>query len=496
MKNNVNKKRIIYTILRIAIGWHFLYEGISKLFIPDWSAENFLINSTGPLSGLYQYLTSPPLLNIVDHLNIYGLILIGVGLIIGLWVRYASIAGIALLTLYYFAYPPFGSSLFGNTEGHVFIVNKIFIEAAVLFYFVFSKTRGYGFDNLLPFRVNYNKEKEEISGDKVPAKSRREALKNLVTLPALGLLTWGGLFHNKKYDVDVISGATIQLEKSSLKDLKGELAKGKIGNHEISRLVMGGNLIGGWAHARDLIYVSSLFKAYNTEKKVYETMILAEEAGINTINIGFPTNPLLAKYKKNFGSKIKVISQVGPNMDKGDYYEYINKAIDYGADILQVQGNWCDWLVRDNKIDVVEKMIDYIRSKGYIAGLASHTIDALIACGDWGIVPDYYMKTMHHDQYWSAHPIENRIPFEVDGENHLDHNKFHNNIFCLFPDRTIEFVNKANIPVMGFKVLAAGAIEPEDGFRWAFENGADFICIGMFDFQIVKNVNITFDIKK
>ena len=114
MKNNVNKKRIIYTILRVAIGWHFLYEGISKLFIPDWSAENFLINSTGPLSGLYQNLTSHPLLNIVDHLNIYGLILIGVGLIIGLWVRYASIAGIVLLTLYYFAYPPFGSSLFAE----------------------------------------------------------------------------------------------------------------------------------------------------------------------------------------------------------------------------------------------------------------------------------------------------------------------------------------------------------------------------------------------
>lgn len=494
MKNNLNKKIIIYTLLRVAIGWHFLYEGISKLFIPGWSSENFLINSTGPFSVLYQNLTSPTLLKIVDLLNIYGLIIIGVGLIIGLWVRYASIAGFALLTLYYFAYPPFGASLFGNTEGHVFIVNKIFIEAAVLVYFVFSKTKGYGLDNLLSFRVKYNKEKEEISGDKMPVKSRREALKNLATLPALGLLTWSGLLHNKKYDVDVISGATIQLERSSLKDLKGELPKGKIGNHEISRLVLGGNLIGGWAHARDLIYVSSLFKAYNTEKKVYETLILAEEAGINTINIGFPTNPLLAKYKKNFGSKIKVISQVGPNMDKGDYYEYINKAIDYGADILQVQGNWCDWLVRDNKIDVVEKMIDYIRSKGYVAGLASHTIDALIACGDWGIVPDYFMKTMHHDQYWSAHPIENRVPFEVDGENNLDHNKFHNNIFCLFPDRTIEFVNKANIPVMGYKILAAGSIDPEDGFRWAFEHGADFICVGMFDFQIVKNVNITLDI--
>jgi hypothetical protein len=42
---------------------------------------------------------------------------------------------------------------------------------------------------------------------------------------------------------------------------------------------------------------------------------------------------------------------------------------------------------------------------------------------------------------------------------------------------------------MGYKVLAAGAIRPENGFKWAFINGADFICVGMFDFQVVKNVN-------
>jgi hypothetical protein len=58
----------------------------------------------------------------------------------------------------------------------------------------------------------------------------------------------------------------------------------------------------------------------------------------------------------------------------------------------------------------------------------------------------------------------------------------------------VEFVNRAKVPVMGFKILAAGAIPPEDGFRWAFQNGADFICVGMFDFQIVKDVNITIDV--
>ena len=278
--------------------------------------------------------------------------------------------------------------------------------------------------------------------------------------------------------------------------MKGELPKGKIGEHEISRLVAGGNLIGGWAHSRDLIYVPSLFRAYNTEKKIFETLMLAEEAGINSINIGFPTNETMAKYKNMTGSKIKVISQVHPDMENNDYFVNIDKAIDMGVDIVQVQGNWCDWLVRDNKMDVIDKMLSRIREQGYTAGLGSHTVDALIACEEQGIIPDYYMKTMHHDNYWSAHPREKRYPFEVDGKKHLDHDRFHDNLFCLYPDKTIEFVNRSKVPVMGFKVLAAGAIKPEDGFSWAFDNGADFICVGMFDFQIVNNVNTTIDILK
>jgi hypothetical protein len=59
----------------------------------------------------------------------------------------------------------------------------------------------------------------------------------------------------------------------------------------------------------------------------------------------------------------------------------------------------------------------------------------------------------------------------------------------LFPQKTIEYMKEVNKPWIAFKVLAAGAIEPKEGFRYAFENGADFICVGMFDFQVIDNVN-------
>jgi len=492
-------KKLIITIIRVAIGWHFLYEGISKLLIENWTSQGYLANTSGFLSDFFHWLAGgETLVKVVDFMNIYGLILIGLALFVGIFIRFASIGGMVLLVLYYFAYPPFGTSLFGGTEGHFYIVDRNFIEAFLLLWFVFGKQTGYGIELLIRSRIpGRNQEAsppEEVSETGIDQQnSRREALRNLATLPFLGAMGWGAFRHSKK-DVDVMSGATIQLNFTSLNELKGELPKGKIGDHEISRLVAGGNLVGGWAHARDLIYASSLFKAYNTEKKVYETLMLAEQAGINTINIGFPTNELIAKYKKATGSKIKVISQIHPDMEKEDYFVNIDKAIDFGVDIVQIQGNQVDWLVRDNRIDVVEKMMDHIRKQGYVAGLASHTVDALIACEEHGIIPDYYMKTMHHDNYWSAHPIENRVPFEVDGKNYADHNKFHNNCFCLFPDRTVEFVNRATVPVMGFKILAAGAIEPKDGFNWAFKNGADFICVGMFDFQIVDDVNTTIDV--
>ena len=501
--------KIIVTILRVVVGWHFLYEGIAKLIANEWSSGGYLSDTRGFMSGFYHWIASSPLrLEVVDYLNIWGLIFIGLGLFVGLCTRWASLAASLLLFLYYFAYPPFGVSLLGG-DGTLFIVDKIMIEAVVMLFIFFSKDTGYGLDAIVGSWMEQRKKNvsatppagQQPPQEKEPASpsvtnSRREALKNMIAIPVLGAIGWGAYRSSKKYEIDASSGATIRINRVSLGELKGELPKGKIGDQEISRLIMGGNLIGGWAHARDLIYAGSLFKAYNNEKKIIETLMLCEEAGINTINIGYPTMSTMVKYRKLTGSKMKVIIQVGIDEKNDDIYDNVTQAIDQGMDMIQLQGNWCDWLVRDGKLDVISTMMDRIRSQGFIAGMGAHTIDSFIICEENGIIPDYYMKTMHHDNYWSAHPRENRVAFEVDGAKSRDHNKFHDNCFCPFPDRTVEFVNRIKIPVVGFKVLAAGAIEPKDGFNWAFENGADFICVGMFDFQVVDDVNICIETLK
>ena len=45
-------------------------------------------------------------------------------------------------------------------------------------------------------------------------------------------------------------------------------------------------------------------------------------------------------------------------------------------------------------------------------------------------------------------------------------------------------------PWIAFKVMAAGAIPPKDAFRYAFDNGADHILAGMFDFEIAEDVEL------
>ena len=511
-------KKSIITIIRVAIGWHFLYEGIVKLFADNWSAASYLNNTFSFLSGFYHWLAaSPARLAMVDFLNVWGLILIGLALFAGLMVRWASVAGALLLLLYYFAYPPFGFSLLGG-EGAVYIINPVLIEACVLLFFICWKERGFSLDNIVRWYRLRNSISPKDAGamptdtsaatntclcdsaqginctaDGDMSFSRRDVLKEMVTLPALGLFGWGAWQRSKTYGVDTLSGATIQVNRMELSELKGTLPMGKIRDLEISRMIMGGNQIVGYAHSRDLQYVSKLYKAYNSEKKVFETIMLGEKAGMNCINTSFIAMPTIVKYRKLTGSKIKIIMQAGVSENADDIYENVAEAVDNGIDIIQLHGGVCDKLVQENKYDLISGIVERIRSSNAVAGICAHSVYSLIACEEKGIVPDYFMKTMHHDNYWSAHPRENRTPFEAIGQNFREHDMFHDNIWCSFPDLTVELVNRIKVPVIGFKTLAAGAISPRSGFKWAFENGADFICVGMFDFQIVEDVNICLD---
>lgn len=152
MPNYTKFQLTTLVILRMIIGWHFLYEGLVKLFNPYWSSAGFLLEAKGMFKGLATSLVaSPTSLKVVDFLNEWGLILIGAGLIVGCFTRVASISGIVLLFLYYIFHPPLIVYTYTTpVEGSYLIVNKVLIELfALLVLTVFPTGKILGLDRLI-----------------------------------------------------------------------------------------------------------------------------------------------------------------------------------------------------------------------------------------------------------------------------------------------------------------------------------------------------------
>jgi thiosulfate dehydrogenase [quinone] large subunit len=150
--NYTNVQLTALVILRVLIGWHFLYEGIVKVLNPYWSSAGYLLETKGLFSGLAtSIVASPNALKVIDFLNTWGLIAIGLGLMAGFLTRAAGIAGIVLLFLYYAFNPPFlGYTYSTPAEGSYLFVNKVLIEMSALFVLTLFPTGAViGLDRLI-----------------------------------------------------------------------------------------------------------------------------------------------------------------------------------------------------------------------------------------------------------------------------------------------------------------------------------------------------------
>lgn len=142
-QRNLSKNALsAVTLLRILIGWHFLYEGVIKMYDPGWTAKAYLV-SAETMTGFYQWLASDSLIGLVDISNIVVLIIVGLSLMLGFMERQGAIFGIILLLLYYLAHPAFMSSPQIGAEGNYWMVNKNLIEAAALFVLYMIPTGSY-----------------------------------------------------------------------------------------------------------------------------------------------------------------------------------------------------------------------------------------------------------------------------------------------------------------------------------------------------------------
>jgi len=143
--------------LRTLVGWHFLYEGFVKLWLPGWSREGaplgawssagYLRTATGPLGGFFRGLAESSLLPTFDKAIAFALFLVGLSLLLGLFARAGAWGALLLLGLFYVAHVPLAGIQQAGTEGAYLLVNKTLIEAAaVLVLLAFPTERIAGLD--------------------------------------------------------------------------------------------------------------------------------------------------------------------------------------------------------------------------------------------------------------------------------------------------------------------------------------------------------------
>jgi len=280
---------------------------------------------------------------------------------------------------------------------------------------------------------------------------------------------------------DVTKKSTTAPNQPAPKDV---LPAGKIGNLHISRLLLGGNLLTHYTHSRDLRYVYNLTAHYNTEEKIFETMALAEAHGVDTLVIH--TAPgvvsMLKKYRYRLGGKIKWIICPTAQVDTEPevYATQVKMLVEEGVDAVYLWGVSADRLVSQGKVDMIAKAVEIAKENGVPSGVGAHDLRVVKECERTRIDTDFYIKTFHHHNYPSG-PKPNELTSvtrEIPG------------YWCNNPQEVIDFMKDVKKPWIAFKVMAAGAIPPKDAFQYVFENGADHILAGMFDFEIAEDALI------
>jgi hypothetical protein len=280
--------------------------------------------------------------------------------------------------------------------------------------------------------------------------------------------------------IDTVAGKT----STEIRLPDNGLQRGKIGNLEISRLLLGGNLLTHFTHSRDLKYVYNLTARYNTEEKILETLAIAEENGINTLTIHTVPAALaiLKKHRERGGKMQWIICTTAPlDDDLQAYSDSVKKLVDEGTDAIYLWGVRGDALTSANKMDLIGKAVELASDLGVPSGVGAHDLNVITKCEESKVRNDFYVKTLHHHKYPSAPK-----PEELKGAYAEDPG-----YWCKDPQAVVDVMKSIEKPWIAYKVMAAGAISPTSAFKYAFTSGADFVLAGMFDFEVEDDVGIT-----
>lgn len=230
---------------------------------------------------------------------------------------------------------------------------------------------------------------------------------------------------------------------------------------EVSRLIIGGNPFSGYSHQsaeRD----EEMMDYYTTER-LKETLNRAYEAGINTTVMRSDTHihRMLREYY-NEGGQIQWIAQVGRDSEAMSLEQAVDRAVSAGADAVYMHGALLDSFYDDSREDRVRQLVDHIHSHDLPAGFAGHSPEAHLWADKSDAELDF--QTVCFYNCGSLH----------DGEG----DKFKPED----PPKAVEAIRQISCPVLGYKIMAAGRVEPREAFEFAFNTikDTDAVVVGMY----------------
>ncbi len=242
------------------------------------------------------------------------------------------------------------------------------------------------------------------------------------------------------------------------------MSMANIGGCEVSRFILGSNPFSGFSHQTPDTDLA--MKRYFTVAKIKETLFEAESLGVNTLvaRTDFHVMRMLLEYRDE-GGKLQWFAQTCPEV--GSHEACVNRAHSGGARACHIHGGVMDYLVAQKKQDEIPGVIDLIKSKGMLAGIAGHN-PAVFEWAEEHLDADYYLCCYYN----SAHRDERAE--HVSGMSEWFGEE----------DRQAMLKTIAGIkrPVIHYKVLAAGRNAPAEAFDVAAKSlrQNDAVCVGVY----------------
>ncbi|MBR4654585.1 MAG: DoxX family protein [Kiritimatiellae bacterium] len=434
---------VFMAVLRIAIGWHFLYEGVWKLMQKDgWSCLSYLDSAQGPLAWLFKWMASQGwIVAIGDRAVEFGLVAIGLALITGVLARIAALFGIALMAMFYCCQPPepFATAMSG-ADGRFFLIERNAIEAAgLLFVAALPCWRGW----------------------------LRTLLPGAIALAVFGGCSWMHYRAGGFNKVAAVTSATVKVhEFTALAALKAPFAdKVEIGGVTISRLAFGGDLVAGHAHARDLIWTDDFMRRYNSGVTLGRTVRYCLHCGIDAAFVEPAYIAQMAAAAKAVNGDMKFFANCADAKDAA-------LAASGGAKSVYLRPQVVDELARKGDAAKISALFTDLKATGLPVGIGAEDVATVRFCVEKGIVPAYWVLAFHSLDYPAA-TMAQRC----------------NNIWCTDPKAAAAYMKTRSEPWIAIRCLAGGAFDPPKAYKYARDNGATAAAIDLLDYRIVETVN-------